>query len=72
MDKIKRFLWHYLGITLDKEFYIVLAVFLASCLLSIVFFILFQNTQSTTFKVLMYLVAIPAGILVVGGIFNTL
>ncbi|EFH80997.1 hypothetical protein [Ktedonobacter racemifer] len=70
MDMLKRFLWKNLGITLDRKFFITTGIFVASCIATILFTVL--SFQFSDFKVLAVLAGIPAGLLIINGLYTTL
>jgi Ni/Fe-hydrogenase subunit HybB-like protein len=66
MNKIRDFLWKYLGITLDRKTLIVIGIVVLSCVLTIVFGILSENMNNSVFRVLAFVAAIPIVLIIVG------
>jgi hypothetical protein len=59
MNKLRNFLWKYLGITLDRQTSFVLGTLLLSGIAAIVFGILSISTNSSLFRLLFVIVLIP-------------
>jgi hypothetical protein len=71
MDMLKRFLWKNLGITLARKFFITTGIFVASCIATILFIVLFSIFHFSFFNVLALLSGIPAGLLIINGLYTT-
>lgn len=72
MQKIRDFLWKYLGMTLDREKLLVLGLVVLSLVGTIVLGILFGVTGNPLFRVLGFFAAIPAVLIALGGSYKTL
>jgi hypothetical protein len=72
MDRIRRFLWKYLGMTLDGETIFVVCAVTLSCIAMMVFGILAATTGQSVFRLLAFFFAIPALIIPFGGSYNAM
>lgn len=72
MDRIRRLLWKYLGITLDRKTIVVIGVVAFSCIAAIVCGFLALATNSVVWRLLAFLFAIPAIIMLFGGSYNAM
>lgn len=72
MNKIRDFLWKRLGVTLDRETWIVGSIVLGSFLTAVVCAILFVITHASFFLLLTVLGASGAGLFAFGGSYNAM
>ena len=72
MQKIRDFLWKYLGMTLDRETLFALGLVTLSLVGTIVLGILFGVTGNPLFRVLGFFAAIPAVLIALGSSYNSL
>lgn len=66
MDNVRRFLWKYFGVTLDRETRTFLSIVLVSCLAAIVFALFFVLTRSSFFLLLTVLALSAGGLVLLG------
>jgi peptidoglycan/LPS O-acetylase OafA/YrhL len=67
MNRIRRLLWKYLGMTLDRETLVVIGVVVLCCVATIVFGILSAHTNSFVFRLLAFIAAVPLVLITLGG-----
>jgi hypothetical protein len=66
MDAIRRFLWRYLGITLDRETYMLVGFILLACIAACLLGFVPAISQNQILRVVCYIATIPGGILLLG------
>jgi hypothetical protein len=66
VNRIRRFLWKYLGMTLDRETLIVIGVVVLCFIATIVFGILSETYNSFVFRLLSFITGIPLVLIVFG------
>jgi len=66
MEKIRRFLWKNLGITLDRQTLLITGIVVLSFTVAIVFGLLANTTNNSLFRLLFLITIIPGGIIVIG------
>src|SRR5258708_5330728 len=66
MEKIRRFLWKNLGITLDRQTLLITGIVVLSFTVAIVFRLLANITTNSLFRLLFLITILPGGIIVMG------
>lgn len=72
MDKVRRFLWKYLGVTLSWETFFIVGAVLLSCIAVFVLGFVPAFSSNRILRVLCYLATIPGVIIVLGSCYRPL
>jgi hypothetical protein len=72
MKRVRNFLWKHLGITLNRKTWIAGSLFIVLFMMGVVGAVVFGQTGSSFFQLMMVLGASGAGIFVLGGSYNAL
>lgn len=69
MDRIRRFLWKNLGITLDRQTYLIIAAVLISLTVLFIFGFVPAVTHNRLLSILLFVLALPGLAVIFGGIY---